>query len=382
MNGKMMNIDHSVLSSLMDAEHPFGHIDQPDIEDMMANYLAMSQAFPYLQAGSQKDLFYGYLASGKPIDRDLEVTTIVGNFLSWDETGGLHALLRKKMAGVSDILNTDVNFHSNILQRDLDTIFGHSVIPKYSENTRLYLEELLENLSSADAVERCATMVSFEIHANQMITSLWGTLITTFPDFSKSDLRYFFMHVGGDDPAEKYHVEMTEKMISIIVDTEEKQRKFINHFEKMYRLHINWCAAIALPIKHASSAENIYTTPGPVSNVKDGDNVASFADFERIHIHTGEIVEATLNPKARVPAYILKIDFGDEIGIKVSSAQLTENYRVSELVGKKIVAIINFENKNIAGVKSEVLVLATVCENKGTLLLEASENALSGSVVK
>lgn len=128
------------------------------------------------------------------------------------------------MAGVSDILNTDVNFHANILKRDLHTIFGHSVIPKYGENTRLYLENLLENLSSPDAVERCATMVSFELHANQMIVSLWRTLTNTFPGFSKNDLRYFYMHVGGDDPAEKYHVEMTEKMISIIVDDEEKQK--------------------------------------------------------------------------------------------------------------------------------------------------------------
>lgn len=75
-----MSINHTVLTSLMDKGHPFDHIDHPDMEDMMANYLAMSQAFPYLQAGSQKDLFFQYLTSGKPIDRDLEVTTIVGNF--------------------------------------------------------------------------------------------------------------------------------------------------------------------------------------------------------------------------------------------------------------------------------------------------------------
>lgn len=150
----------------------------------------------------------------------------------------------------------------------------------------------------------------------------------------------------------------------------------------MYRLHIGWCTAIASPTNHASSLENIYDTTSAVSRSSDADTIASLSDFERIQLHTGEIVEATLNLKARIPAYILKIDFGKEMGIKVSSAQLTENYQVSDLIGKKIVAVTNFEKKRVAGVNSEVLVLATVCKNKGTLLLEANDNALKGSVVK
>lgn len=96
----------------------------------------------------------------------------------------------------------------------------------------------------------------------------------------------------------------------------------------------------------------------------------NFADFLKVGIYTGTILEAELNPKARVPAYRLIIDFGTAIGVKTSSAQITENYEPGKLVGKQIIGVVNFEPKRVAGVKSEVLVLAAVCEKKGTVLLE------------
>ncbi|MCY4220480.1 MAG: tRNA-binding protein [Thiotrichales bacterium] len=97
----------------------------------------------------------------------------------------------------------------------------------------------------------------------------------------------------------------------------------------------------------------------------------SFEDFLKVRIVTGTIVEAVLNPKARVPAFVLEIDFGD-LGRKRSSAQLTRNYTAESLVGKQIVAVANFPPKRVAGVKSEVLVLGAMSEDHGVVLLEPS----------
>ena len=96
-----------------------------------------------------------------------------------------------------------------------------------------------------------------------------------------------------------------------------------------------------------------------------------FAGFLKVKMAVGTIISAELNPKARKPAYKLTIDFGD-LGLKTSSAQITENYTPDDLQNKQIVAVMNFRPKRIAGVKSEVLVLAAVCEKKGTVLLNPS----------
>ncbi len=102
-----------------------------------------------------------------------------------------------------------------------------------------------------------------------------------------------------------------------------------------------------------------------------------FDDFLKVEMRTGTIIEAKLNPKARVPAYTLTIDFG-ALGVRQSSAQLTRNYAEKDLVGKQIVAVLNFEPKRIAGVKSEVLVLGAVCEKNGVVLLEPTFPADNG----
>lgn len=106
-----------------------------------------------------------------------------------------------------------------------------------------------------------------------------------------------------------------------------------------------------------------------------------WVDFAKVDIRVGKIVEAQPNPKAKIPAYILKIDFGEEIGFKISSAQLTQNYTPEELLEHKIIAVINFNPKKIAGVNSEVLVLASVCPLKGTLLITPHPNAMLGSKI-
>jgi tRNA-binding protein len=94
----------------------------------------------------------------------------------------------------------------------------------------------------------------------------------------------------------------------------------------------------------------------------------TYDDFRKVKICVGTIISAEFNPKAIKPAYILKIDFGDS-GIFCSSAQLTRSYQPSDLIGKQIAGVLNFPAKRIAGVKSEVLVLAAVDERHGSVLL-------------
>lgn len=107
---------------------------------------------------------------------------------------------------------------------------------------------------------------------------------------------------------------------------------------------------------------------------------ATFEEFQRIRIHAGTVVEAAPNPKARVPAYVLRIDFGP-FGMRTSSAQLTRNYTPEELVGRQVVAVLNFPAKRVAGVKSEVLVLGTVSDEEGVVLLHPSFPVANGSPV-
>ena len=110
-------------------------------------------------------------------------------------------------------------------------------------------------------------------------------------------------------------------------------------------------------------------------------NKLNFEDFQKVEIKIGTILEASLNAKARNPAYVLRIDFGEKIGIKTTSAQLTENYQPQDLLGKQVSAVMNFPPLRIAGVKSEVLVLAGVCETNGTVLLHPSRRVDNGTHV-
>jgi len=97
-----------------------------------------------------------------------------------------------------------------------------------------------------------------------------------------------------------------------------------------------------------------------------------YAQFEAVDIRTGTIVEVRPFPEARKPAHILIIDFGPEIGIKKSSAQITVHYPAESLVGRQVLAVVNFPPRQIGPVRSEVLTLGFEDES-GAIVLAATE---------
>ena len=105
----------------------------------------------------------------------------------------------------------------------------------------------------------------------------------------------------------------------------------------------------------------------------------SWGDFEKLDIRTGTILSVSDFPKARNPSYQVEIDFGD-LGIKNSSAQITDLYKKEDLIGKQIIAIVNFPKKQIANFFSECLILGVIGENKEVTILSTTlpvKNGLS-----
>lgn len=100
-------------------------------------------------------------------------------------------------------------------------------------------------------------------------------------------------------------------------------------------------------------------------------------DFEKIDIRVGTITEVSDFPKAKKPSYQLKIDFG-ELGVKQSSAQITTYYKKEQLVGKQVVAVVNFPPKQIANFFSECLVLGIYTDKKDVVLLQPDQKVENG----
>ncbi|WP_340026568.1 chaperone CsaA [Paenibacillus sp. FSL K6-1096] len=109
--------------------------------------------------------------------------------------------------------------------------------------------------------------------------------------------------------------------------------------------------------------------------------MATIDDFAALDIRVGTVMEAEFFAEAKIPAIKLKIDFGPEIGMKASSAQITKRYKAEEIVGKQIIAIVNFPPRRIAGFKSEVLVLGGVPEKGDVILLKPDTELPNGTPI-
>jgi len=109
--------------------------------------------------------------------------------------------------------------------------------------------------------------------------------------------------------------------------------------------------------------------------------VATIDEFQQIDMRVGTIMEAEPFPEARIPAIKLKVDFGEEIGVKQSSAQITKRYEPEDLIGRQVVAIVNFPAMRIAGYSSEVLVMGAVPEKGDVVLLNVDIEIPNGTKI-
>ena len=104
----------------------------------------------------------------------------------------------------------------------------------------------------------------------------------------------------------------------------------------------------------------------------------TYDTFDKVDIRIGTVIFVKKNEKARKPSLIVEVDFGKEIGIKQSSAQITHYYTEENLVGKQVIGVCNFPEKNIAGVISQFLILGAIEKDGKVVLVHPSQNAENG----
>ena len=104
----------------------------------------------------------------------------------------------------------------------------------------------------------------------------------------------------------------------------------------------------------------------------------TYETFDKVDIRLGTVISVKNNEKARKPSLVVEVDFGHEIGIKQSSAQITHYYNEENLLGKQVIGVCNFPEKNIAGVKSQVLILGSIDDQGRVILVHPSQKAENG----
>ena len=104
----------------------------------------------------------------------------------------------------------------------------------------------------------------------------------------------------------------------------------------------------------------------------------TYEDYSKVEIKIGTVLSAKKNEKARKPSLVVEVDFGKEIGIKKSSAQISHYYNEQNLIGKQVIGVCNFPKKNIAGVVSEVLILGAIEKDGKVVLVHPSQKVENG----
>ena len=104
----------------------------------------------------------------------------------------------------------------------------------------------------------------------------------------------------------------------------------------------------------------------------------TYEDYSKVEIKIGTVISVKKNEKARKPSLVIEVDFGKEIGIKKSSAQITHYYNEENLVGKQVIGVCNFPKKNIAGIVSEFLILGAIEKDGKVVLVHPSQKVENG----
>ena len=104
----------------------------------------------------------------------------------------------------------------------------------------------------------------------------------------------------------------------------------------------------------------------------------SFDDYSKVEIKVGTVLSVKKNEKARKPSLVVEVDFGEKIGVKKSSAQITHYYNEQNLIGKQVIGVCNFPKKNIAGIVSEVLILGAIEKDGKVVLVQPSQKVENG----
>lgn len=136
-------------------------------------------------------------------------------------------------------------------------------------------------------------------------------------------------------------------------------------------------ALSARDIFQRSLFRQLYFQVTAAKNMKRGKAMINAEDFDKVEVRVGTITEVSINKKARKPAYKLKVDLGEEIGIKTSSAQITELYSPEDLIGTQAVFCVNLTPMHIGSVKSEVRILGSD-SSQGVVLLRPTEPVING----
>jgi tRNA-binding protein len=104
----------------------------------------------------------------------------------------------------------------------------------------------------------------------------------------------------------------------------------------------------------------------------------TFEDYSKVEIKVGTVLSVKKNEKARKPSLVVEVDFGESIGVKKSSAQITHFYNEQNLIGKQVIGVCNFPKKNIAGIVSEVLILGAIEKDGKVVLVHPSQKVENG----
>ena len=104
----------------------------------------------------------------------------------------------------------------------------------------------------------------------------------------------------------------------------------------------------------------------------------TYDTYDKVDIRVGTVISVNKNEKARKPSLVVEVDFGKEIGVKQSSAQITHYYNEENLVGKQVIGVCNFPEKNIAGVVSQVLILGSIDKEGKVVLVHPSQKVENG----